>query len=64
MAKLHFLDTLGFDSLKGTVYRSTNGHCRYLFGHILAKWLWENKESPKLAMDTKKWYFTHLTWNE
>ena len=21
-------------------------------------------ESPKLAMDTKKWQFTHLTWNE
>ena len=36
MAKLHFLDTLGFDSLKGTVYRSTNGYCRYLFGHILS----------------------------
>ena len=31
-----FLDTFGLDSLKVTVYRSTNGYCRYLFGHILS----------------------------
>ena len=36
IAKLHFLDTFGLDSLKVTVYRSTNGYCRYLFGHILS----------------------------
>ena len=36
IAKLHFLDTFGLDSIKVTVYRSTNGYYRYLFGHILS----------------------------
>ena len=54
--------------LKLTAYRITNRPCCYLFGHILGIYqrndYGKRFESANIAMDTKTWYLTQLTWNE
>ena len=54
--------------LKLTAYRITNLPCCYLFGHILGIYqrndYGKQFESANIAMDTKTWYLTQLTWNE
>ena len=54
--------------LKLTAHRITNRPCCYVFGHILGIYqrndYGERFESSNIAMDTKTWYLTQLTWNE
>ena len=69
IAKLHFLDTFGLDSLKVTVYRSTKGYCRYLFGHILS--IFQRNDYGKTIWVLKTCHghqkmviYPLITWNE